>query len=98
MNITQADIAQLDDDSCKRLVAMYHQIHEDGGQIAGFAHALSMALVAALRERRRLWLLLEFELMNHDGPGSLVGPDDDPIAEAREELRRAVRRDAGEEA
>lgn len=77
MNITQLDIAHLDDDTCKRLAAMYHQIAEEGGPVASFAHHASMALVGAIRERRRAWLMAEVELMNHDGPGLFLGDGTD---------------------
>lgn len=71
---------------------------EDGpgasGGVADFWRRLAVALVRARRERAGLLAALELDAMNDDGPGAIVGPDDDPVADALDELRRKCRGEA----
>ena len=98
MNITQLDIARLSDNDVRRLVVAVMTAVEGvdrSGRASGgdFWRRFARALVRARRERHLAWLSAEAELVNAGGVGGLVGPGDDPVGDAWEELRRAVRGD-----
>ncbi|RYC14561.1 hypothetical protein [Nocardioides zhouii] len=87
MNITQHDVAQVDTVTLKRLAVMYDEVALEDSELTAFAGLMSRALVGVIRERRSLELTAEAELMNDDRPGKLLGPGDDPVADALRELR-----------
>lgn len=88
MQITQSDIAHLTDNQVKALAVGMHDVGaRQGGPLAEFWHAFALTLVAAMRERTRLVLLAEAELMDDDEEGELVEPGSDPVGDALAELR-----------
>jgi hypothetical protein len=84
VKITQHDIASLSDTKVKRLVIMYAELADQRGELSTFFRVLSVALIRAMQERRRLMADAELELDEEEG--ALVGPDDDPVADALREL------------
>lgn len=89
MKIEAQDVDQLDDATLKRLVlAIEEQLSdEQPDRAAPFWRSLQRALVEAIQERRRAWLLLEAELLDVHDSGGIVGPNDDPVGDALRELR-----------
>lgn len=89
MKITQHDVAQVDTVTLQRLAIMYGGMGKGGTarELQPFCSALARSLLGVIRERRSLELMAEAEMMNDDRPGYLVGPDDDPVADALAELR-----------
>lgn len=101
MIVTQQDIAHLSDDDVRRVVlavlATVDANEAPGAVVSPLAdlwRRLAVGLVRALRARRRTFAVVEFEVMNGDDEGAIVGPDDDPVADALDELRRAARGEA----
>ncbi len=92
MIIDQADVARLSDDDVRRLVLTL----EDGaggrpGGVPAFWRHLARTLRRTLLDRQRLLAVMELGLLNdEEAEGSLVGPGDDPVADALEELRRGL--------
>lgn len=91
MKIEQSDVRNLTDRELKSIVVGVNEgIIESGTpgdpQVA-FWREFSNALIRVVKERRRGILVAEAEMMNDDGPGALVGPDDDPLDDALRELR-----------
>jgi hypothetical protein len=70
--LTQHEVANVETAQLKRLAVMYGDIWREGGPLAGFAYRVAQGLVHVIRERRRLELLAEAELMNDDDEGELV--------------------------
>jgi hypothetical protein len=96
--IDQRDIAHLSDDQVRLLVlAVVDAVGEmdrgPGGSPAlpDFWRRFVVALIRARRERARILFEADCDLINDDGPGALVGPGEDPVADALEELRRGAR-------
>ncbi len=85
MYISQSDVAQLSDVDLKRLVIAARTDTDD--RLEPLWHAFSDALIRVIQERRLSVAVFEQELLNGDDPGELVGPDDDPVADALRELR-----------
>ena len=85
MKISQEDIAHVSDDDLKRMVVA-------AGKAGGSSHfwgEFARAVIRARRERVSMLAGMELDVINDDGPGAIVGPDDDPMADALAELRRA---------
>ncbi|MGY1776905.1 hypothetical protein ACI8AV_13695 [Geodermatophilus sp. SYSU D00804] len=92
MKINQHDIAQLPDDTIRRIVLGLRDTAE-GEPVSArrFTDRLAAALVRALHERRRLLAVAELELTEEDeAEGALVTPGVDPVAQALDELRRGA--------
>ena len=88
MNVTQSDIAHLDDDTLKLLVVgIRDAFPPETGPVPDLMRTFSFALIRAIRERRTWFLLAEVDAMNDDRPGKLLEPGDDPIGDAIRELR-----------
>lgn len=92
MIIDQTDIANLPDDSIRRMVLCLTDESLPETPITDFWRRLVVALVRVFRERRCLVADLEYDLLNDDGPGALVEPGTDPVVEALEEMRAGIRR------
>lgn len=93
MKIDQTDIAHLTDDNVRRMVlALTDSTVHEAGPLPDFYRRLAVALVRAFRTRRGAFAALECDFLNDDGEGAIVGPDDDPVADALEELRRGISR------
>jgi hypothetical protein len=92
VKIDQSDLAHLSDDDIRRLVLAIVASIEDGGHpgLSDFYSRLVVALVRTFRARRASFIEQALELMNDDGPGMLVEPGCDPVADALEEMRRAA--------
>ena len=89
MRISQHDLAQLNDNQIKAMVVGLNDVigPDNHSAPAYFLRAVSHHLIRGLKERRRLELLAEAELMNPDEDGALVGPNDDPVADALRVMR-----------
>lgn len=87
--LTQDDVSQLSDDDLKRQAVQLRTLAADPAnrKLAGVFRKLAFEMVRLVKERRTSWLYFEAELMNDDGPGAIVGPDDDPIGDAVREMR-----------
>ncbi len=58
-----------------------------------FWYRMAQELRGVVRRREGSLSALEADLMNDDGPGAIVEPGSDPVAQAQAELREAHRRD-----
>jgi hypothetical protein len=90
--ISQQDIARLSDDTIRRMVIdlIAGRSAADSGAARSFSMRMAAALARALKERHRLLIVVELELLiaDDEAEGSLVEPGTDPVAEAVAELRR----------
>lgn len=90
MYISQHDIAQLTDSQVARMAIDAKEIADSGRPGCTFWEYMARALVRARKERVTLFAFAEFEYINDDGPGAIVEPGSDPIAEGLEEFRRGM--------
>ncbi len=56
-------------------------------------YRVAQELRGVVRRREGSLAALEADLMNDDGPGAIVEPGSDSVAQAQAELREALRRD-----
>jgi hypothetical protein len=91
--VSQFDLAGTSDDDVRRMVLGLREVA--GGEPPSarrFTDRLALALVCALKERRRLLAIAELDVLEDDGAeGAPVPPGSDPVGEAMDQLRREVR-------
>lgn len=90
--VTQRDIARLSDNDIKRMIlGVVEQVDGVTGPYpapgaASFWQVFVVAMFKAMRERTMAFAVMATDAINEDGPGAVVGPGDDPVADTLEEL------------
>lgn len=83
MNITTIDLAGLSDAELKATgIGLLYVASEETGPIAALMRSFAIALKREIRARRVMFLHLEADAMNDDGPGALVPEGDTQEADA----------------
>ncbi|WP_028645239.1 hypothetical protein [Nocardioides sp. URHA0020] len=91
VQVDQLDIAGLSDNQVRHWVVLLQLIADDPATHPGYARfqgAVASGLVGALRERQRMLVELDSDVLNAENVGGLVEEGTDPVADALEELRR----------
>jgi hypothetical protein len=93
IKIDQHEVAGLSDDQLRSLVAALEEGAAKGpGGLPKFYGALAGALCRLVADRLRALAVLELDAVNDEyaTEGELVGPEDDPVADALAALRSGL--------